>query len=185
MGIGKDCEPSIGGIKTLLLNLFDNVADGVIHIDAETGKITQIMLKDTDEGSKFRYFALPKNVANLQSSLTPTADNGRPFVTNVLTLVFNRMDTSKRMAISAMAVSDLCAIVQDYNGKWWFIGKDEPLSANGGDSGTGAAKTDRNGYGINLQSEEYSYPYEINVGGQEGQVNIGSLCADEVPGWNV
>lgn len=169
-GIAKDCAPNMGGIKRLLLALFAAVT---ATIDETTGKITGITIAQGAE--KFKEFALPKGVASLASSLQTNAENGTNYVQNVLTLAFNRMDTAKRMAVSAMAVSECVAIVEDNNGKYWFVGKDEPLTATGGDTGTGAAKTDRNGYGINLQSEELSYPYEIEAGTGTGQVDIDSL----------
>ena len=169
-GISRDCAPNMGGIKRLLLILFANV---MASVDQTTGKITSIEIATGAE--KFKEFALPKGVASLTSSLNANQENGTNYVTNVLTLAFNRMNTEKRMAVSAMAVAECAAIIEDNNGKYWYVGLDEPLVASGGDTGTGAAKTDRNGYGINLQSEELSYPYEIEVGTGEGQVDIDSL----------
>lgn len=167
-GIAKDCAPNMGGIKRLLLVLFAAVT---ATVDQVTGKITAITL--AEGADKFKEFALPKGVASLASTLNTNAENGTNFVTNVLTLAFNRMDTAKRMAVSAIAVAECAAIVEDNNGKFWFVGLDEPLTATGGDSGSGAAKTDRNGYGITLQSEELSYPYEILTG--DGGVDISAL----------
>lgn len=169
-GISRDCAPNMGGIKRLLLILFANV---IASVDQTTGKITSIEIATGAE--KFKEFALPKGVASLTSTLNANQENGTNYVTNVLTLAFNRMNTEKRMAVSAMAVAECAAIIEDNNGKYWYIGLDEPLVASGGDTGTGAAKTDRNGYGINLQSEEMSYPYEIEVGTGQGQVDIDSL----------
>lgn len=158
-GIAKDCGPNMGGIRAIFLNNFDNVVTPTV--DSVSGKILAISL--VQGADKFRKFELPKGVASLASSLQINAENGTNFLANTLTLAFNRMDTSKRVAVAALAVNDLCAIVLDNNGKYWFVGKDEPLTANGGDSGTGTAKADANRYGINLYSEELSYPYEINV----------------------
>lgn len=170
-GIAKDCAPNMGGIKLLLLCLASSIAS--VTVDDTTGKITAITFK---EGApKFESFALPKGVASLASSLQVNVENGVNYVQNLLTLAFNRMDTPKRVAVSALSVSECVAVVQDNNGKYWFVGKDEPLTANGGDTGTGAAKTDRNGYGLTLQSEEQSYPFEIEVGTGSGQVDIDGL----------
>ena len=168
-GIAKDCAPNMGGIKLLLICLAASIAS--ITVDGTTGKITAITFNDG--ATKFYEFAIPKGACNLASSLQVNAENGVNYVQNILTLAFNRMDTSKRVSVSALAVSECTAIVQDNNGKYWLVGKDEPLTANGGDSGTGTAKTDRNGYGINMQSEEASYPYEIETG--TGGVDISAL----------
>ena len=169
----------MGGIRKLLLNLASAIAS--VSVDATSGKITAITLVTTSESdgnggtvntpvSKFKEFALPKGACSLASSLNVDAANGTNFVANTLALLFNRMDTEKRVAVSALAVSECVGIVVDNNGKAWYLGKDEPLTANGGDTGTGAAKTDRNGYGINLSNEEESYPLEIDL----SQVHIDS-----------
>lgn len=169
-GISRDCAPSMGGLKRLLLILFASVT---ATVDQVTGKVTAIEI--AQGADKFKEFALPKGAASLGHTLNTGAENGTNFVTNLLTLAFNRMDTEKRMAVSALALAECAAIVEDNNGKYWYVGLDDPLVAVGGDSGTGTAKTDRNGYGINLQSEELSYPYEIEVGTGVGQVDIESL----------
>lgn len=165
----------MGGIKRLLLNLASAIAS--VTVDNTSGKITAISLvmdggTNPEPVSKFKDFALPKGVCSLASTLQKDDSNGNNFVENTLTLLFNRMDTEKRIAVSALAVSDCVAIVEDNNGKYWYVGKDEALSANGGDSGTGAAKTDRNGYGINLYNQEPSYPIEIAVGTGADEVDI-------------
>lgn len=162
----------MGGIRKLLLNLASAIAS--VTVNAVSGKITAITLVTESESdgnggtvnvpvSKFKQFALPKGACSLTSTLNADPANGNNFVTNALALLFNRMDTEKRVAVSALAVSECVGIVVDNNGKAWYLGKDEPLTASGGDSGTGAAKTDRNGYGINLGNEESSYPIEIDL----------------------
>ena len=52
------------------------------------------------------------------------------------------MDTSKRLEISALAIGNMAMIVKDANGKYWFLGKDEPTMASG-TSQTGVAKGDK------------------------------------------
>ena len=80
-----------------------------------------------------------------------------------LVLVFNRMETSKRVEISALAKNDLVAIVKDANGKYWYLGKDEPVGATAGDGLTGTARADRNGYSITLQDNSLEMPYEVEA----------------------
>ena len=167
-GIAKDCGPNIGGIKRLLLINYDDVQKPTV--DSVGGKIKAITLAGEN---KFKDFALPKNVCSLASTLNTDATNGTNFVANTLTLGFNRMDTPKRVAVAALAVNELAALVQDNNGKWRYVSMDEGLLANGGDSGTGAAKTDANRYGIVLANEESSYPVEVETG--TGGVDIDEL----------
>ena len=167
-GIAKDCGPNIGGIRKVLFNIYANVVKPAI--DATTGKILTIALETGAE--KFQEFEVPKGACSLTSTLNADQSAGTNFVANALALVFNKMDTDKRIAISALAVNDLVAIVIDNNGKAWYVGREEPLTSSGGDSGTGTAKTDRNGYGINLGNEEGTYPAEI-----DGAFDLDSITA--------
>ena len=77
-------------------------------------------------------------------------------------MVFNRMETTKRVEIAAMALADLVAIVQDCNGKYWFLGYDNPLHLSAGDGQTGTARSDRNGYSVTLQDDSLGLPYEVS-----------------------
>mgnify|MGYP006945394443 FL=1 len=72
------------------------------------------------------------------------------------------MDTSKRLEVTALALGDLAIIVVDNNGKMWYLGKDNPVVASGGDSGTGKAFGDANRYGIQLTDNSREYPFEFN-----------------------
>ena len=178
-GIAKDCGPNIGGISQLLLINRDDVQ--VPAVDPVSGKIKSIVLI---EGATFKSFALPKGVASLQSTLNVDQANGTNFVTNTLNLGFNRMDTQKRVAVSALAVNELAGLVRDNNGKWWYLGIDEGLMASGGDSGTGAAKTDANRYGLVLSNEEATYPPEVDTDSVDidALVNGGSPEAPTITG---
>jgi hypothetical protein len=84
-------------------------------------------------------------------------------VTTDLVVVFNRMETSKRVEITALAQNDLILVVKDANGKYWLLGKDEPVRATAGDGLTGTARADRNGYSITLQDNSHEMPYEVEA----------------------
>ena len=71
------------------------------------------------------------------------------------------METAKRMEIAAMSVGHLCAVVEDSNGKYWFLGYDDYVSASAGTGVTGTAKGDQNAYTITLSTDSESYPYEL------------------------
>jgi hypothetical protein len=83
-------------------------------------------------------------------------------VTSELLLQFNRMQTQARVEITALAMGDLAVIVKDANGKYWYLGKDEPVNASAGDGQTGTARGDANRYTITLQDESKEMPYEVD-----------------------
>ena len=56
------------------------------------------------------------------------------------------METAKRIEITALAQNELVLIVKDANGKYWLLGKDEPVMATAGEGVTRNCERDRNGY---------------------------------------
>lgn len=161
-GLVRDCNPSMGGIKRVLAANRDEVGDITIAED----KVSAI---ETGTG-KFKGYAFPRNTGSMSSSYQISAENGTSFVQTDLVLVFNRMETAKRVEMTALAQNDLVVIVEDANGKYWLLGKDEPVRATAGDGLTGTARADRNGYSITLQDVSQEMPYEVDETIIEGLV---------------
>lgn len=165
-GLAKDCAPSKGGVKrVLLIN-----ADEVTAVTETSSKITAITLASN---KKFFEYTFRPNTASMSSNYTIDPANGVNYVATDLVMVFMRMDTTKRIEISALAQNELVALVQDCNGTWWFLGKDNPVYATAGDGLTGTNKSDRNGYSITLHDDSDEMPTEVLVG--TGGVNIETL----------
>ncbi len=158
----------MGGIVEALIA---NHAD-VDSITETSGKITAITMVSS---KKFYRYQLPRNTGSLSSNYTIDDTTGAKFVASDLVLQLNRMDTVKRIEISALAQGELAIIVKDANGLYWFLGKDAPVKATAGDGLTGTARADRNGYSITLQDNSLELPLEILTG--TGGVDIDALVA--------
>lgn len=154
-GLAKDCSTNMGGIVEVLIANFDDVSS----VAVTDNMITTITMAAT---AKFHRYSFSKNTGNLTSTYTLDPASGVKYVTSDLLLQFNRMETSKRVEISALALGDLAVIVKDANGKWWYLGKDEPVTASAGDGQTGTARADANRYTITLQDESAEMPYEVD-----------------------
>ena len=151
----KDCSPSMGGI---LEAYFANKED-LQQVTLSEDMISEITMA---EGKKFVKFQFAKNTGSMSSTYTIDPTTGVRYVTTDLVLVFNRMETSKRVAITALAQNDLVAIVKDANNKYWFLGYNEAVTATTGDGMTGTARGDRNGYSVTLQDNSHEMPYEVD-----------------------
>lgn len=151
----KDCSPSMGGIVEVLLAIKEDVQE----VTVEDEMVSAIKMNGTGKFSKFQF---PRNTGSMSSNYTIDPTTGVRFVTTDLLMLFNRMDTPKRVAIKALAESELVGIVKDANGKYWYLGHDEPLIATTGDGLTGTARADRNGYSITLQDNSHQMPFEVN-----------------------
>lgn len=114
-------------------------------------------------GEKFKTFSFARNTGSMTSTYTSDPATGVRYVTTDLVLQFNRMETAKRVEIMALAQNELCLVVKDANGKYWLLGKDEPVMATGAEGVTGTARGDRNGYSITLQDTSLEMPYEVDA----------------------
>ena len=160
-GLVKDCSPSMGGILEVLLANREDVAS----VEAVTGKISGITM---EASAKFKKYTFARNTGSLTSTYTIDQASGVKYVTTDLVLQFNRMETTKRVEITALSVNDLVAIVKDANGVYWYLGYDEPVNASAGDGQTGTARGDANRYSITLQDISKEMPMEVDASVIEG-----------------
>ena len=154
-GIARDCQSSMGGIRRVLMANFDDVTvtvtDGIISAIAMAGS------------AKFKEYLFRRNTGSLTSAyqLSDTGNNG---VQSDLLMVFTRLETTKRVEVEALAHAEAVAIVEDCNGKFWYLGKDEPLAiADGTNAATGTARADLNGYNVALQDHSLELPLEVDA----------------------
>ena len=169
-GITLDCSHSLGGIKTVYIANYNDVTD--IKYNASTGSTTgstsgATYTGDTitgitmASGAVFKPYQFRKQTGSLTSTLTVDETAGVNYVSTELSLVFTKMETKKRIELSALSVGQLAVIVEDSNGTFWYLGKDDYVSATSGTGQSGVSKGDGNSYNIVLRDESDTYPYEI------------------------
>ena len=157
-GITLDCESSLGGIKQVWITQYDNVKS--VTVDNETKQISAITL---EADAKWYNYQFRKGTGSLTSTLNVDETAGTNYVSNELALVFTKMETKKRIEIAALSIGQLVVVVEDSNGKYWFLGKDDYVSASAGTGVTGTAKGDQNAYTLTLATDSESYPYELSA----------------------
>ena len=142
----------MGGLRSVYLANFADV-DSLTVTSSVVTAITMVSSK------KFYKYEFVRNTASMSSNYSVNAENGTTYVETDLLMVFNRMDTTKRLEIVALAQGELVAIVEDNNGNMWYLGHDEPLTLNAGDGLTGTARADRNGYSVTLRDNSLEMPF--------------------------
>lgn len=147
-----DCESSMGGIKKVWIAPYSDSNT----ITEENGVITNI-----EDTASFVAYNFRKNTGSMTSTLNVDQANGINYVATELALQFGKMDTTKRLEIQALVLSEVFVIVKDANNKYWFLGKDEAVTASAGTGVTGTAKTDGNMYTITLTDESLEYPFTV------------------------
>ena len=153
-GLTYDCSGiGLGGIKEVYVAQWNasTIATGVTQ-DSTTGTVTGIT------GMSFVKYEFRKNTGSMTSTFN--ADEG--YVTTEVVLHFDKMETKKRLEMSALSLDDLFVLVVDNNQKVWVLGLDAPVVASAGTGQTGANRiSDRNYYEITLQSNDGTYPMEF------------------------
>lgn len=167
-GLARDCNPNVGGIKAAWINNFDEVATVTVGTGDNSGKITAVTLVDhaaqgvTDPVYvKFKKYSFRPATSNFESTLNTSEENGPQDVTTLINLIFNRMETTKRIEVEALSLGDLALIVEDNNGIFWYFGKDNPVFASAANGTPGTARSDRNAYAVTLQDNAKTWPYEV------------------------
>ena len=156
-GIAADCQTNVGGVREVYIANYGDVT--TIELDEVSNMIKTITMADT---AKFKKYAFKKNTSSMTSTLNVDPANGVNFVQTDLTVVFAKQETVKRMEIAKLSLGELRVIVLDANGKYWFLGQEEFVSATSGTAETGTNRQDGNRYQIVLTDYSSSYPYEVD-----------------------
>ena len=155
-GIAAARQTNVGRVREVYIA---NYGDGPgATLDETSNMIKTITMADS---AKFKKYAFKKNTSSMTSTLNVDPANGINFVQTDLSLVFAKQETVKRMEIAKLSLGELRVIVLDANGKYWFLGKEEFVSATAGTAETGTNRTDGNKYSITLTDYSSSYPYEV------------------------
>lgn len=155
-GIALPCKDNMGGIKEVYITKAGDVT--AITLNTEASQIATITTADE---AKFKTYKFRKGTANMTSTATSDEQIGNFAVTTELALQFSKMETSKRLEIMALCLEDVVAIVHDFNGKYWYLGYDAPVTATTATAQTGTQATDLNGYNVTLSDTSAEFPYEI------------------------
>lgn len=155
-GITLDCSHSLGGIKTAYIANYGDVES--VIVDDASGTISGLTMAS---GATFQPYQFRKQTGSMTSTLTVDETAGVNYVSTELSLVFTKMETAKRIELSALSIGQLAVIVEDSNGTFWYLGKDDYVSVSAGGGQTGTAKGDGNNYTLTLRDESDTYPYEI------------------------
>lgn len=156
-GITLDCSHSLGGIKTVYIANYGDVES--VIVDDASGTISGLTMAS---GATFQPYQFRKQTGSMTSTLTVDETAGVNYVSTELSLVFTKMETAKRIELSALSIGQLAVIVEDSNGVFWYLGKDDYVSVSAGGAQTGTAKGDGNNYTLTLRDESDTYPYEIS-----------------------
>ena len=151
--ITKSCDNNTGGIRKIWLNDQENV----------TAVPTVWEITTLTSSPIYTEFEINRNTGNYTEETASDLINGSSFVTQTITLMFNRRDAAKSEAINILGSGQryLSAIVLDANDEYWYF-ENLQLTATG--EGSGTARADGSKYSITLLAEADHLAYTINPG---------------------
>lgn len=153
-GITNDCSTSKGGIREIYIC---DWAKDIFTVGESDNTVTALK----SETKWYKYY-VKRNTSSFTSTATIDLANGVNYISTELTLVFTKMETSKRVEMSALLLNDVAVLVVDANNKVWCLGKDNPVNASAGTGETGTAASDGNKYSITLKDESDTFPFEFS-----------------------
>ena len=153
------CTNNLGGIKNIWLA---NYKENAATVESEANEVSGFA-----DGVTWYKYPIRKGTASMTSTYNTSTD-GASYVSTELSIVFTRMETQKRVAMTSFALAEAMAVVEDSNGKYWFLGKDAPITLTAGGGETGTAKGDRNAYTATFTDESLTFPYEVAASAGNG-----------------
>ena len=157
-GFTLDCNDSNGGIDKIF------IANGSVDsITESAGLISAITVAGAAlTPSDFFEFEVPRQTSSFTETINVSQENGTVFYDQALTMIFNKMEASKRDQILLMAqATDMVVVFKDNNGKYFSVGVERGAYMSAGSSLSGTAYGDRNGYELTISGMEEAPSFEV------------------------
>jgi len=157
-GFTLDCNDSNGGIEKIF------IANGPVESITETsGTITAITVGGSAlTPSDFFEFEVPRQTSSFTETINVSNENGTVFYDQALTMIFNKMEASKRDQILLLSQNnEMVVVFKDNNGKYFSVGVERGAYMTAGTSVSGVAYGDRNGYELTISGMEEQPSFEV------------------------
>ena len=157
-GFTLDCNDSNGGIDKIF------IANGPVEsITEAAGVVTAINVGGSSlTPSDFFAFEVPRQTSSYTETINVSQENGTVFYDQALTMVFNKMEATKRNQILLMAeATSMVVVFKDNNGKYFSVGLEKGAYMSAGSAASGTAYGDRSGYELTISGMEAAPAYEV------------------------
>lgn len=160
-GIGFDCGTNLSGVRTLYIGLDASIGHDRVTVDSSSDLGGSYISAIDASAGTFKEYKPAKNTGSLTKTLTKDETTGVKYYTNEAVAQFNKMDIPKREELANLDGGQLVVIVEDMNGEYWFLGKDNYVSASAVTGQTGAGIDDGNFYTLTLTDISAELPYTV------------------------
>jgi hypothetical protein len=148
-----DCRDSVGGVKNIYLAQHSELASYV----AAAGELTDFDLGGSDDVYKY---ALKRGTAGVTETINASSENGTVFYTPSVNIKLHKLTKEDQNQIKLLAQQRLVIFVElnelNSAGKNIILatGLDNGMELSAGQSVTGVALGDMNGYDLTFESQE-------------------------------
>lgn len=151
-----DCREAVGGMPTAYVIEHANVT----AVTISAGVVTAITKAS---GKRFWKYQFPRETAYFKETVNASLENGTLFFTPEIMFVLHKMQANTSMELTNLAKNILMVVVADGTGKYFLVGYKNGMMVSAGESGTGTAMGDRNGYSMTLTGGEPAFAYEVQA----------------------
>jgi hypothetical protein len=152
-GISLGCADSLGSLKTVWILGASGHTVSTVELNAD-----EAITGFTGSTGTWYKFEVKRNTSSsLTQVINKSFENGTVFYSQDVVMAFYKYDADKRNIVRLMAQDDnLKVVVEDQNGTQYYLGEQNGLYVGSGQSETGLAVGDRNGFSISLTGQEPS-----------------------------
>ena len=144
LGRKEPCKDVVGGIKAVYLTDFGDM--GTLSLSNDN------LVDATGTFTAFKYEL--KGNSSLEQTVNASRENGTVFYEQSLNLTLKKLTKEDNVELKLLAYGRPHIAVEDYNGNFWFCGRENGMDVSGGTIVTGAAMGDLNGYTLTLTGQE-------------------------------
>lgn len=155
--ITLDCARNMGGIVRAWFTIWQEGIFQVTEIGTGDMKIPDVV-SGVSTAVTWNQYEFRKGSSTMNSTLNADETSGLNMVETEVALVFNRMDTDKRLGVAALSLGGVAGIVEDANGNFHALGVKEACFPSAGSATTGTARTDASSYGVTIKDTYETYP---------------------------
>lgn len=156
-GVTLDCKGVAGGIDSIYIAEFENVAS----VTSSSGTVTAISMVS---GKKFYTYQVRPENAEYKQDQTFSKENQSYFSKQTLTFDIFKMSAKNRNIIKLLVQNRVMVIVKSTEGTYWLLGQTRGMDVVTVAESTGKAMGDKNGSLLTLECNEPDPANTVNSG---------------------
>lgn len=150
-GRSLPCKSSVGGLKNVYIL---DYSSAIAALSDSSGTITL----PSDGSAEFFKYEIKGN-SSLETAVTSSRENGTTFYETTLNITLTTIDVATQEEIKLLNRGRAHYVVEDYNGNYFLIGKNNGAEINSGTIVSGAAMGDLSGFTLVASAQETAPPF--------------------------